>query len=97
MPDNFIRDAGVIYSAALSTLLAVAKGVEHLRGRRIEVRFSYGWEERRGEPGRLTVRVHNDSPSRTIHVVQIGWQAHAGDGALAVRGTSGTFRTPLWR
>jgi len=64
-----VSDIGVIYSAVLSTATAVFGGRRWWRGRKLSVSFSYGWSESRGEPATLTIRVHNDSPLRTIREV----------------------------
>lgn len=68
-----ISDVGVIYASALSTATAVAAGIAAWRGRKLDVQFSYGWHWEQ-DAHALTVYVHNDSPSRTIHVLEIGWR-----------------------
>jgi hypothetical protein len=75
-----ITDVGVIYSALLSTTTALIGGGRWLRHRKIDLSFSYGWEETQGHHAKLSVRVHNNSPSATIHLLQIGWKSPDGFG-----------------
>lgn len=75
-----VSDLGVIYSAVLSTATAIFGGRRWWRGRKLSVSFSYGWSDSRGEPATLTIRVHNNSPLRTIHLLQVGWRSPDGTG-----------------
>jgi hypothetical protein len=76
-----VTDLGVIYASALSTATAILGVTRWRRGRVCEVNFSYGWTWQQAVRPSLVVRVHNASPVRTVHVIQVGWRDDDGNGS----------------
>lgn len=74
-----LEDVVIVYSAVLSTVLAAGSGVRSYRrwsaGRKIIVKFSYGYAYDELSGDRLIVRVRNGSPTASFHLLQIGWKS----------------------